>query len=255
MPITGERTVPGVWHENYWFRRHEAVYLATAGWTGGARVLEAGAGEGYGAALLAGTARSVVALDYDATTAAHAARSYPQVPVLRGNVVGMPFADGVFDAVVSLQVVEHLWDQPGYVAECARVLRPGGRFVVSTPNRLTFSPGYDPTTGNPVNPFHTREFAAAELAGLLAPHFAVTAMHGLAAGPPLLRLDRWCRDRFGTDLVGAQLASPADTWPADLAAAVTRVTAADFRLSTVDVDSSLDLVAVATRRAPTGTGG
>lgn len=251
LTLTGERTLPGIPHENYWFRRHEAVYLAAADWVAGAQVLEAGAGEGYGAALLAETARRVVAVDYDAATTAHASQAYPQLAVLRGNVVGLPFADSAFDAVVSLQVVEHLWDQPRYVAECARVLRSGGLLVMSTPNRLTFSPGYDPACGSPQNLFHTREFTAAELADLLAPEFTMTAMYGLAAGPGLQRLDRWSRDRFGADLVGAQLTNAAATWSDELTAAVARIAVADFVLSTVDVDRSLDLVAVATRRATT----
>ncbi|MDN5854568.1 MAG: SAM-dependent methyltransferase, partial [Actinomycetia bacterium] len=53
LPITGERTVPGIWHENYWFRRHEVVYERVAEFVAGLDVLEAGCGEGYGARLLA----------------------------------------------------------------------------------------------------------------------------------------------------------------------------------------------------------
>ena len=53
LPLTGERTVPGVSQENYWFRRHEAAYLALRDRCAGALVLEAGCGEGYGAGLLA----------------------------------------------------------------------------------------------------------------------------------------------------------------------------------------------------------
>ncbi|HXV93478.1 MAG TPA: SAM-dependent methyltransferase, partial [Pseudonocardia sp.] len=53
LPLTGERTVPGVPEENYWFRRHEVVYRALAPRCAGGVVLEAGCGEGYGADLLA----------------------------------------------------------------------------------------------------------------------------------------------------------------------------------------------------------
>jgi SAM-dependent methyltransferase len=56
-------------------------------------------------------AASVVALDFDATAATHAAATYPGVPAVRGNLVRLPFADSSFDLVVSLQTVEHLWDQ------------------------------------------------------------------------------------------------------------------------------------------------
>jgi SAM-dependent methyltransferase len=238
LQLTGERTLPGIAVENYWFRRHEAAYMALAGYCRGGVVLEAGCGEGYGAALLAGVARRVVALDYDAATAAHVAAAYPGLAVLRGNLVALPLAAGAVDVVASLQVVEHLWDQPRFVRECARVLRPGGRLLVTTPNRLTFSPGRD----TPLNPFHTRELNAAELADLLAGGgFRVTALRGLRHGPRLSAMDA----RHGGSLVAAQIAAPPGSWPARLHADVAAVAAADFELSEVDIDASLDLVAEA----------
>ena len=68
LHLTGERTVPGIAEENYWFRRHEAAYTALLPHCADATVLEAGCGEGYGAGLLATTARRVLALDYDVPT-------------------------------------------------------------------------------------------------------------------------------------------------------------------------------------------
>ncbi|MGV0803483.1 class I SAM-dependent methyltransferase, partial [Mycolicibacterium elephantis] len=80
-----------------------------------------------------------------------------------GNLAELPLADDEVDVVVNFQVIEHLWDQGQFVSECLRVLRPGGTLLISTPNRITFSPGLD----TPVNPFHTRELNAAELTELL----------------------------------------------------------------------------------------
>ena len=80
-----------------------------------------------------------------------------------GNLAELPLPDGAVDVVVNFQVIEHLWDQPQFVAECLRVLRPAGLLLMSTPNRITFSPGRD----TPLNPFHTRELNAAELTELL----------------------------------------------------------------------------------------
>ena len=248
LTLTGERTLPGIDVENYWFRRHEAAYLAAVRWlTRPSQVLEAGMGEGYGAALLAAAGHEVTGIDYDAVTVRHAARRYPQLRVIRGNVVALPFPNASFDAVVSLQVIEHLWDQPGFVAECARVLRPGGTLVISTPNRLTFSPGYDPTRDTPRNPFHTREFSDTELADLLSPAFPSLTRYGLHHGSRLRALDRECHRRIGHGLIAAQLATPPDEWPPWLRSAVAGVTADDFTLSTERVDSALDLVVVARR--------
>jgi SAM-dependent methyltransferase len=242
LPLTGERTVPGVAEENYWFRRHEAAYEFLAGHCTGARVLEAGCGEGYGAALLAERARLVLGLDYDATTAAHVAARYPGVRVARANLAHLPLPDGRVDVVANLQVIEHLWDQPGFLAECHRVLRPGGTLLVSTPNRITFSPGRD----TPLNPFHTRELAAGELYTLLVDAgFTVREMLGLHHGPALRALDA----THGGSLIDAQVAVAlrGGAWPAELRADVASVRAADFEIHAERVDDSLDLVAVARR--------
>ena len=240
LTLTGERTLPGIAVENYWFRRHEAAYLAMAPFCRGARVVDAGCGEGSGAALLqrAG-AGHVVGVEMAADVAAHSAARYPLVAVVRGDLQRIPVADGAVEVVVSSQVVEHLHDQAGFVAECARVLRPAGTLVLSTPNRLTFSPGL----ASPVNPFHTRELSPDELADLLAPRFAVARMLGISHGR---RLRRWER-RHGS-LVAAQLAGAPADWPAGLASFVRSVTARDFVVSPHGVDASLDLLAVATRR-------
>lgn len=243
LALTGERTLPGIWHENYWFRRHEVVYRWLAGRVGG-RVLEAGSGEGYGAQTLleGGRDRQVVAIDYDAAASVHSRRTYPAVDVVRGNLVALPFRAGGFDSVVSLQTIEHLWDQPGFVAECARVCRRGGQVVVSTPNRLTFSPGVG-RGEKPLNPFHVNELDAAELADLLGEGFTVDAVLGVRHGP---RIDAWEAEHGG--LVIAQLADPPEGWLPALADFVTELETDDFVITDADVETSLDLLAVGIRR-------
>ena len=146
----------------------------------------------------------MLALDYDASAVAHLARRYPALAAVRGNLAALPVAGDSIDTVVSLQVIEHVWDHPQFVAECARVLRPGGLLVLSTPNRLTFSPGTD----KPVNPFHTHEFTAAELCRLVAgAGLRWYAVRGLFAGPGW---PHWTSRHAGQGgLVAAQLAEPA----------------------------------------------
>jgi SAM-dependent methyltransferase len=236
LPLTGERTVPGIPEENYWFRRHEAAYLALAPHCVGTTVLEAGCGEGYGADLLAGVAREVIALDYDRLTAEHVHRTYPRVHTVRGNLATLPLADATVDVVANLQVIEHLWDQHGFLVECRRVLRPGGRLLVTTPNRITFSPGRD----TPLNPFHTRELAPSELDSLLREAgFEVESLEGLRHGPGI---DDTIIERQVDVVLGD------GGWPDDLLKEVEAVTAEDFLITADDVDGSLDLVAVAVKR-------
>ncbi len=247
LPLTGERTVPGIAHENYWFRRHEAVYRALAADCRGATVLEAGVGEGYGAALLGGVAERVIGLELDAPTAVHVARRYGQaLDVVRADLQALPLPDATVDVVVTLQVIEHLWDQPGFLRECARVLRPGGRLHCSTPNRLTFSPG-NALTDRPLNPFHTHELAADDLDALATgAGLQVTAMRGLHHGAALTTRDA----RHGGSIVAAQvaLAISGEAWPDALSDDVAAVTADEFDLRPDDVDASLDLVVSAVRR-------
>jgi SAM-dependent methyltransferase len=232
--VTGERTVPGLAQENYWFRRHEAAYAAVGPLCPGLRVLDAGCGEGYGAAAArqAG-ATAVVALDYDGWAVERAARVYG-LPAVRGNLVALPFADDAFDLVLSLQTLEHVWDQPRFVAECARVLRPGGRLALSTPNRLTFPSG---------NPFHAREVDVRELRALAeSGPFRVETLLGLRHGDRIAAYER----EHG-DVVSAQLGSDPDRWPDRLRAFVASVTAGEFVFCSGDLDTSLDLLLVAAR--------
>jgi SAM-dependent methyltransferase len=245
LPLTGERTVPGLAEENYWFRRHEVVYRRLARRCAGRDVLEAGCGEGYGADLIADEARHVIGLDYDESAVAHVRARYPRVEMRHGNLAGLPLPDGAVDVVVNFQVIEHLWDQGQFAAECCRVLRPGGVLLVSTPNRITFSPGRD----TPINPFHTRELNAAELTELLmAAGFSVGSMLGVFHGERLVDLDA----RHGGSIINAQIARAlADApWPDDLLADVASVATDDFELIDAadrDIDDSLDLVAIAVR--------
>ena len=248
LTLTGERTVPGLDVENYWFRRHEVVYQRLAQRCADLDVLEAGCGEGYGADLIAGVARRVTALDYDETTVAHVRARYPRVEIMHANLSELPLADASVDVVVNFQVIEHLWDQARFVRECARVLRPSGLLMVSTPNRITFSPGRD----TPLNPFHTRELNADELTQLLVnAGFAMDGVYGVFHGPRLAEMDA----RHGGSIIDAQIARAIadEPWPAELLADVAAVTSADFDIveaATDDarhIDDSLDLVAIAVR--------
>ena len=168
LAFTGERFIPGapgeIAHE-HWHRYAFARRLV-----GGRRVADVACGEGYGSALLATAAASVVGVDLDAAAIAHATAAYagPVVRFVAGSATALPLADGSVDAVVSFETIEHLPAdaQPAMLAEFARVLAPGGILVLSSPNRPEYSDRRDYR-----NPFHLHELDRAELVALLDPVF------------------------------------------------------------------------------------
>lgn len=187
--LTGERTSPGIAHEAYWFSRHEAAYAWVADrFDPVARALDAGSGEGYGMAHLAAIAEMACGVELDPLACIHAGTTYPQAPIVRANLVALPLTDAGFDLVVSMQVIEHLWDVPAYLGEIVRVLAPGGHACISTPNRPVFSPGLE-RGERPANPFHVQEFDAEQLAATLdRSGMADIEVNGLVHGP---RIASW----------------------------------------------------------------
>jgi SAM-dependent methyltransferase len=243
LPLTGERTVPGIPEENYWFRRHEAAYEFALSLAGERSVVEIGSGEGYGTALLASVAHRVIGVDYDAGAIKHAASTYRRPQFVRANLAALPIRHRAVDFVAALQLIEHVWNHTEFVDECFRVLQPGGLAFLTTPNRLTFSPGLDV----PVNPFHTKEFTAEEVASLLtSAGFEIEAVLGLHPGVRLVELDA----KYGGSFVDAQLANPPVRWGRELRQDVVSVATADFAIVAADthgVDEALDLVVLARR--------
>lgn len=177
LMLTGERTLPGIHRENYWFQRHVAAYLHILADIEGKSVIDVGCGEGYGPGLLGGKASRVLGVDIAPEVVEHARSTYGggNVSFEVMDVNRLEVDDSSFEAAVSFQVVEHLADVSGYFGEIARVLKPGGTAWLTTPNRLTISPGRD----TPINPFHVREYTPAEFAVALEPHFESVQIDGM----------------------------------------------------------------------------
>jgi SAM-dependent methyltransferase len=152
-----------------WVRsQHLARYRWACRFTRGAAVLDAACGTGYGTEIVARDAARIQACDLAAEAVEEARRRVEaeNVRVDVGDVTRLPAADDAFDVYLSFETVEHVPDDQAYLAEAARVVRPGGVFLCSTPNRLLFHPGAS-LTDRPLNPFHVREYVRDEFAALL----------------------------------------------------------------------------------------
>ena len=142
--------------DNFVFQRSKLAYVEAAGRVSG-DVLEIGTGTGYGIDIIAPCASSFVTMDK--TRSEELGVLPANVKFIQGVVPPLPFANESFDCVVSFQVIEHIKHDKEFVKEVFRVLRPGGRFIVSTPNRLMSLTR---------NPWHVREYTASEFRSLLS---------------------------------------------------------------------------------------
>src|SRR4051794_40856788 len=175
LALTGERTLPDVPEENYWFRRHLVVYEWIAARVHGRRVVDLACGEGYGSSVLGRTAASVVGVDANLEAFEHARLKYTSASV-RFERTMIELWHGDVDCVVFLQTIEHVQD-PGAVLDSIREqIGPNGVAYVSTPNVLTLAPKGAERSGNP---WHVREYRPEEYAALCSRHFPRVDLLGL----------------------------------------------------------------------------
>jgi SAM-dependent methyltransferase len=264
LELTGERTLPDVPAENYWFRRHLAVYEWIATRVHGMRVIDMACGEGYGSDVLARAGTEVVGVDANPEAHEHARLRYRRSNLRFERDLVETYATPA-DAVVFLQTIEHLQDPvavlehfrsliagpgtetgeaarsagvAGAVGAAGAAARSAAIVFVSTPNVLTLAPAGAPRSDNP---WHVHEYRSAEFEELCRGTFSSVALYGLfharklrlhelalRAGwdsiHPRLRLTRPFYDRF----------TPA-------------ISASDFALrpaGAADLDRALDFVAV-----------
>jgi 2-polyprenyl-3-methyl-5-hydroxy-6-metoxy-1,4-benzoquinol methylase len=175
LALTGERTLPDVPEENYWYRRHLVVYAWIGARVAGKRVVDMACGEGYGSEVLARSAASVVGVDANSEAHEHARLRYMRQNLRFERDLVETFAEPC-DVVVFLQTIEHV-QNPGEILEHFKaMLAPGGVAYISTPNVLTLAgPGREKSD----NPWHVKEYRAEEFRALCKAHFERVELLGL----------------------------------------------------------------------------
>ena len=234
LPLTGERTLPDVPEENYWYRRHLVVYEWIAARVAGRRVVDMACGEGYGSDTLAAGAASVVGVDANPDAHEHARLRYVRPNLRFERDLVESFAEPC-DAVVFLQTIEHVQD-PGAILEHFKSMTgEGGTAYVSTPNLLTLAPGGAEKSDNP---WHVKEYRAEEFRDLCEAHFERVEMRGLFHARKLRAHE--IAIRFGWDPVHRRLGLTKPFYDRFTPA----IAASDFALRDADLDRALDFLAV-----------
>jgi len=191
LPNKGGRVMPGGFdsaEEYLLYLRHLFAYkLAKSMIPENSSILDFGFGEGYGSALLASKAKKVIGIDIEQDVVMHASEKYAS-----RNCFFEPYSCGSlkypsesFDAVVSFQVIEHIEDDTAAISEIYRVLRPGGFFMISTPNRiLRLRPGQ-----RPWNIHHLREYDSEDLTSLLKTRFSEVKLLGVMGNDEIQKME------------------------------------------------------------------
>jgi len=234
LPLTGERTLPDVPEENYWYRRHLVVYEWIAARAKGKRVVDMACGEGYGSNVLAGTAASVVGVDANPEAHEHARLRYVRPNLRYERDLVESFAEPC-DAVVFLQTIEHVQDAGAILDHFRSMLSADGVAYVSTPNLLTLAP---PGAEKSDNPWHVREYRAEEFRRLCEAHFPRVEMLGLFHARKLRAHE--LAIKLGWDRVHKGLRLTAPFYHRFTPA----IASSDFKLQPGNLDRALDFLAV-----------
>lgn len=253
-----ERIVPGTPEWEAFYHEHEQRYHFFAERFVGLDVLDAACGVGYGSALIARSgAKSVVGIDIDSQTVAYAREhfAHPRVAFAEGSAEQLSQLGQTFDVVVSFETIEHLRQPARFLTEVRRVLRPGGLFICSTPNR-----DFARKEGKNVNPYHLSEMSFAEFSAAFAEHFHIEEQYHqshteaflrhvqmveelnrvakIVRFSKLLRLENWLRRLVGKEQW--QTAPPAGN--------LTRAVPGDYVIQRLDQPLSRHLVFILTGR-------
>ena len=174
IEYTGEFVIPGEVSNKLW-REHINRYSFASKLVQGKACLDVACGTGYGTALLAQKCDRVIGVDLSQQVLKYAKQhhGYNRVKFIEADARTLPFRGETFDCIISFETIEHIEMPTRFLAECRRVLRNGGLFICSTPNRLVYSPN-----AGSGNPFHAQEFSPPTFVLLMKQHFNDITLYG-----------------------------------------------------------------------------
>jgi ubiquinone/menaquinone biosynthesis C-methylase UbiE len=152
---------------------HRSRYRFAAQFVEGQRVLDVACGSGFGLEMLSEAGARPLGVDYAGDALFELRHRLPDANLLRADATRLPLRSASIEQVVSFETIEHVPDARALVHEVRRVLKPGGRLVLSTPNRA-----FGPLERHTANRFHVREFTADELRELLSECFSHVRLFG-----------------------------------------------------------------------------
>ncbi|MFH1201766.1 MAG: class I SAM-dependent methyltransferase [Candidatus Omnitrophota bacterium] len=244
--------------DNLNLRTSLARYELVQQFVSGKLVLDAGCGARRGPWLLAQTAEKVIGVDYSVKAIDYVRRHFSKVNVEYKvmDCCNLGLSDNTFDTVVSLEVIEHIQDQKKYLSEMLRVLKPGGLYIGSTPNKKPPSL----RRGQIFNPNHINELTIEEYRQLLSSYFTQVDIYGQSLKVDVVgKFEQVKRFAAKMDFLGLRYLVPIKTrdWVlgrvqakiAPFTGAVSRddITEADFEISKFNFKNSTNLIAVCTK--------
>ncbi len=175
---TAERVSGSDVSDNYVFQRSLLAYVEAAKLISG-KVLEIGTGSGYGIEIISPVADEFVTVDKFETSALEKIKGHDNVKFIQMNIpplVGLE--DNSFDFAISFQVIEHIKKDHDFIKEIHRVLKPGGKFIVTTPNK---------TMSISRNPWHIREYKIEELTSMLGKYYSSVDSKGVFGNETVMK--------------------------------------------------------------------
>jgi SAM-dependent methyltransferase len=178
LQFSRERKEAGSWLPPWTDLEHYARYEFCKNFVGGKIVVDCACGSGESTAIFAAMkAKRVIGIDIDISTIEEKHRRLENIEFIQSSAEKLPLSSDFADCFISLETIEHIDQDVSFLNEIYRILKPGGLFICSTPNRDITNPGTS-LQDKPINPYHVREYNLREFTELIQKKFHISEILG-----------------------------------------------------------------------------